>query len=97
MPKLPMELYNAQFLWRIGFVLGTTLKIDRLTSIYSWANMVVYICAEVNFAKPLASHIVIRGHKLLIEYEGLHLICFKCGLYGHNAEKFQSLLRANVQ
>lgn len=74
-PKLPLELYKPQFLWRIGSRLGTTLKVDRLTSIHSRGKYAL-ICVEVDLAKPLASHIVIRGHKLLIEYEGLHLICF---------------------
>lgn len=49
-----------EILWRIGSALGTALKVDKLT------------CVEVDLAKPLESHIVIRGHKLLIEYEGLH-------------------------
>ncbi|PNX59888.1 hypothetical protein L195_g051647 [Trifolium pratense] len=31
-PKLPLELYNTEFLWRIGSSLGTMLKIDRVTS-----------------------------------------------------------------
>lgn len=37
--------------------------------------------------KPLKSFIEIRGNKLLLEYEGLHLICFKCGKYGHKANQ----------
>lgn len=34
MPRLPLELYNAQFLGRISAGLGTILKIDRLTLIH---------------------------------------------------------------
>lgn len=34
-PRLPMELYNTELLWRIGSKLGTMLKVDRLTSIHS--------------------------------------------------------------
>lgn len=33
--------------------------------------------------KPVIPFIVIRGHKLFLEYEGLHSICFQCGRYGH--------------
>lgn len=27
-----------------------------------------------------------RGEKLNLEYEGLHSICFKCGVYGHRMD-----------
>ncbi|XP_020216874.1 uncharacterized protein LOC109800506 [Cajanus cajan] len=31
LPKLPIELFNDRFLWRVGNKLGTMLKIDKLT------------------------------------------------------------------
>lgn len=34
-PRLPTELYNTNFLWRIGNGLGSMLRVDRLTSIHS--------------------------------------------------------------
>lgn len=83
-PKLPLELYNVQFLNRIGSSLGTMLKIDRLTSIYSREKF-ARICVEMDLSKPLVSHVVIRGHNIQLEYEGLHQICFDCGCYGHRA------------
>lgn len=85
-PRLPMELYDTQFLWRIGSVLGTMLKVDRLTSIHS-RGQYARICVEVNLDKPLKSFIEIRGHKLFLEYEGLHLICFHSGKYRHKANQ----------
>lgn len=84
-PKLPLELYNAQFLNRIGSSLGTMLKIDRLTSIHSRGKF-ARICVEMDLSKPLVSHIIIRGYNINLEYEGLHQICFDCGCYGHRAE-----------
>lgn len=44
MPRLPMELYNTDFLWRIGSGLGTMLKVDHLTSIHSKGQ---YVCIYV--------------------------------------------------
>lgn len=85
-PRLPLELYNARFLWRIGSHLGSMLKIDKLTSIHSRGQF-ARICVEMDLEKPLCPFIVIRGHKLLLEYEGLHLICFNCGRYGHKSNK----------
>lgn len=84
-PKFPLELYNATFLARIGSSIGSMLKIDKLT-IHSKGQF-ARICVEVDLEKPLVSHIVVRGYNLLIEYEGLHLICFSCGKYGHKVNQ----------
>lgn len=89
-PHLLMELYNSQFLGRIGSSPGTMLKVDRLTSIHS-RGQYARICVEIDLEKPLKSFIVIRGHKILIEYEGLHLICFHCGRYGHKSTQCAEL------
>lgn len=77
-----MELYNSQFLGRIGSSLGTMLKIERLTYIHSRGKY-ARICGKLDLEKLLKSFIVNRGFKIVIEYEGLHLICFHCGRYGH--------------
>lgn len=84
-PKLPFELYNSRFLWRIGSYMGNMLKIDKMTSVHS-RGQYARICVEVDLEKPLFPFIIIRGHKLLLEYEGLHLICFNCGRYGHKLD-----------
>lgn len=62
------------------------LKVDRLTSIHS-RGQYARICVEIDLEKPLKSFILIRGHKLFLEYEGLHLICFQYGKYGHKANQ----------
>ncbi|WJX19336.1 hypothetical protein P8452_09045 [Trifolium repens] len=84
-PRLPLELYNSEFLGRIGSALGSMLKIDRLTSIHSRGKF-ARICVEIDLDKPLVPFIVIRGYKFPLEYEGLHLICFHCGRYGHKLD-----------
>lgn len=81
-PRLPLELFNTQFLWRIGLGLGSMLKVDWLTSVHS-RGQYARICVDIDLEKPLKSFILTRGHKLCLEYEGLHLICFHCGRYGH--------------
>lgn len=30
-PRLPLELFNTQFLWRIGSGLGSMLKVDKVS------------------------------------------------------------------
>jgi hypothetical protein len=84
-PKLPIELCNHRFLWRIGSTLGTMLKVDRLTSIHSRGKF-ARICVELDLEKQLASHIMLRGTRVNLEYEGLHAICFSCGRYDHKID-----------
>lgn len=47
--------------------------------------------------QPLPSFIVIRGHKLFLEYEGLHSVCFSCGRYGYKVDKCsEAIVSKNV-
>lgn len=89
-PKLPLELYSTPFLNRIGSSLGTMLKIDKMTSIHSDGKY-ARICVELDLSKPLVPHIEVRGHRLPLEYEGLHQICFDCGRYGHKAGQYNKV------
>lgn len=76
--KLPMELCNPSFLSRIGSTLGVMLKVDdRLSGKYA------RICVEIDLDGCLVSNIMIRGHRVNLQYEGLDGICFRCGRYGH--------------
>lgn len=81
-PELPLELYNDIFLKRLGASLGTMLKIDRLTSVHSRGQF-ARLCVEIDLAKPVVPQVMVRGETLNLEYEGLHTICFHCGVYGH--------------
>lgn len=81
-PELPLELYNDIFLKRLGSSLGTMLKIDRLTSVHARGQF-ARLCVEIDLAKPVVPQVLVRGVVLNLEYEGLHTICFHCGVYGH--------------
>lgn len=65
-----MELYHDTFLKRVGSMLGTVLKIDRLMPRGKFARIYV----EVDSEKQLVSRIKAREHTYYVEYEGLHLI-----------------------
>lgn len=67
------------------------LKVDRLTSIHDRGKFAC-ICVELDLDKQLSSHIVIRGVKIPLEYEGLHSICFRCGRYDHKKDQCSELL-----
>ncbi|XP_019160545.1 PREDICTED: uncharacterized protein LOC109157116 [Ipomoea nil] len=44
------------------------------------------MCVEINLTKPLISKFKRHGRTRFIAYEGIHLACFLCGMYGHNHE-----------
>ncbi|RDX93831.1 hypothetical protein CR513_23871, partial [Mucuna pruriens] len=81
-PRLPMELYHETILGRVGPLLGTILKIDKLTLIHTQGKF-ARICVEIDLQKSLVPKIEAKRHVYCVEYEGLHLICFKCDKYGH--------------
>ncbi|KAL4345410.1 hypothetical protein AHAS_Ahas11G0275600 [Arachis hypogaea] len=62
------------------------LKIDRVTLIHSRGRF-ARICVEIDLFKKLVHRISVFGSTLNIEYEGLHLICFSCGKYGHRLDQ----------
>lgn len=41
---------------------------------------------EVDLSKPLVSKFCLSKKVRKIEYDGLYLVCFKCGIYGHREE-----------
>lgn len=45
------------------------------------------MCVEVDITKPLLSKFKLRRRIRRIEYEGIHLICFNCGVYGHRDDQ----------
>lgn len=90
-PELPLELYNDRFLWRVGPKLGTLLKIDRLTSIHSRGQF-ARLCVEIDLSKKLIPSIIVRGVILKLEYEGLHVVCFACGKYGHKQDSCPEMI-----
>ncbi|XP_057746113.1 uncharacterized protein LOC130965362 [Arachis stenosperma] len=84
-PELPVELYTNKFLWRAGKKIGTMLKIDQNTSIHSRGKF-ARLCVEIDLRRKLVPAIKVLGHDFKVEYEGLHLIFFGCGRYGHRVE-----------
>nr|KYP63944.1 hypothetical protein KK1_018531 [Cajanus cajan]KYP63968.1 hypothetical protein KK1_018555 [Cajanus cajan] len=75
-----MVLYHETFLTRVE----TILQIERTTSIHS-SGKFSCICVEVDLQKPSIPMIKAKGYTYCVEYERLHLICFKWGKHGHKA------------
>ncbi|KAI9086116.1 hypothetical protein K1719_031949 [Acacia pycnantha] len=89
-----MHVYSEECLLEIGNMVGKALKVDVNTLAQcNNQNMMVErgkfarVSVEVDLNQALKSSFVIRSTIYTVEYEGLDLICFKCGKYGHSQEK----------
>ena len=84
-PCLPIEYYDHAFLMRLGAKLGKPVKIDNATSLVSRGHF-TRMRIEIDLTKPLVPKFRLHKRTRRIEYEGVHLICFNCGKYGHRKE-----------
>ncbi|KAI9085180.1 hypothetical protein K1719_032891 [Acacia pycnantha] len=84
-PDFPLEFCTVESLGIIGNMIGRMIKIDRSTSIYDKGEF-ARICVEVDLHKPLLPAFTVFGEDKQLVYEGLHLVCFSCGKYGHAQE-----------
>lgn len=85
LPKLPIAFFNEELLAKLGKVLGRVIQIDKHTA-ESLRGRFARICIEIDLTKPLKPYMYINERLQHIEYEGLHLVCFQCGSYGHRKE-----------
>lgn len=84
-PELPIELFDEEVLTYMGDAVGKTVKVDELTMAASRGRY-ARVCVEIDLDVPLVPSIQALGSVQRVEYEGLHLICFGCGKYGHRQE-----------
>ena len=91
-PGLPIVCYNKHFLWKLGNHFGRTLKVDVHTingeaeGIGVERGKFARICIEIDLKKQLVTKYELRGKVRHVQYEGLKIVCFNCGLYGHHKD-----------
>ncbi|XP_061339886.1 uncharacterized protein LOC133286481 [Gastrolobium bilobum] len=85
LPGIPQEYCEFPFLNHLGSVIGKVIKVDRTTSTGDRARF-ARVCIEIDLSRPLRGEYVLDGCRKRVEYEGLYLICLRCGRYGHNSE-----------
>lgn len=81
-PGLPIELFDEEVLSGLGDLVSRAIRVDDTTR-EAYHGRYARVCVKVDLNKPLIPSITVLGKKQLVEYEGLHLICFACGWYGH--------------
>ena len=77
---------------RVGSKIGNPIKIDDATSTVSRGHY-ARICVEVDQMKPLISKFRLKRRVRRLEHEGIHLMCFGCGMYEHRIEDCPQVLR----
>ncbi|XP_061354075.1 uncharacterized protein LOC133298752 [Gastrolobium bilobum] len=87
------EYCEFPFLNHLGTVIGKVLKVDRTTSSGDRARFAI-VCIEIDLAKPLRGESILDGCRKRVEYEGLFLICLKCGRCVHNSESCPDFVKS---
>ncbi|XP_028785492.1 uncharacterized protein LOC114741406 [Neltuma alba] len=85
LPGLPRDYYDRKFFYNLGNRIGTAIKVGEMT-LTKARTMYARMCVEVDLKAPLLLAYSVDGKNRKIEYEGLQLICFNCGRFGHDAE-----------
>ncbi|XP_031124258.1 uncharacterized protein LOC116026974 [Ipomoea triloba] len=70
---------------KIGNKLGKIIRVDHTTSLVSRGKF-ARVCMEVDITQPLISRFTLEEKVWPVAYEGMHLVCFSCGLYGHRQD-----------
>ncbi|KAI9071659.1 hypothetical protein K1719_046378 [Acacia pycnantha] len=82
LPKLPARYYHKSIIRSIGGVFGDVIKVDYNTDSGERGKF-ARIAVVIDLTKPLISKIMVDGEIIFVEYEGLPVICYNCGKYGH--------------
>ncbi|KAI9125324.1 hypothetical protein K1719_003940 [Acacia pycnantha] len=93
-PGLSFRYYHKSTLRAIGKLLGEVVKIDYMTE-NRGCGRYARIVVLTDLQQPLVPWIKVDGKTYGVEYEGLPLICFTYGKYGHTKEKCQARLRVS--
>lgn len=91
-PQLPLEIFVETSLSQVENAVGKAIKVDPIT-----AEMIkgryARVCVELNLYGILPPNVLVYGRKHVVEYEGLHHICFRCGGYGHKKEQWLGVVK----
>lgn len=86
LPELPIQLFNRlDKLKEIGDCIGRFVKVDDHT-IRASKGRYARIAVEIDLHKPLLPKYILGSEEFNVEYEGIRLICFSCGVFGHHQD-----------
>ncbi|XP_031102039.1 uncharacterized protein LOC116005945 [Ipomoea triloba] len=82
LPELSVEYFRDDTIKLILENVGKPLRLDRTTAAREKGRF-ARAAVEVDLNKPLVTEIWVRDEVQAVEYEGLHVVCFGCGVVGH--------------
>ncbi|MBA0837751.1 hypothetical protein Goarm_009882, partial [Gossypium armourianum] len=85
LPGLPKGYYSSFLIWAIRKAIGPVIKLDERTG-NACRGRFAQLAVCVDLKKSLFSKVKRNGRVQQIKYESLSIVCFKCGLYGHNSK-----------
>lgn len=93
--KLYLEMLEEKTIANLGNMIGRIVKVGAL-SLAGTRGKFVRCCVEVDLSAPLLPSVTLSDEEQKVEYEGVHLICFKCGRYGHRVENCPEGVGVNI-
>lgn len=84
--RLPFRCYNKKLLRIIAGTLGKVVKIDYNTIVRRKGKFARFTLV-VDLKNPLKAFVGINGVPYCVKYEGLSLICYSFGHYGHSQDQ----------
>ncbi|XP_031116790.1 uncharacterized protein LOC116020456 [Ipomoea triloba] len=84
-PRLPVEYFREDVIKSVLENVGKPLKLDR-TIVGVARGRFAWAAVEIDLDKPLVTHVWICDKHRAVEYEGLHVVCFNCGMVGHREQ-----------
>lgn len=79
-------MFDEESLADLGDLVGKMVKGDPII-VEVYRGRYTRVCVEIDLSKPLLPFVTVLEEPQLVEYEGLHLICFRCGRYGHRGKE----------
>lgn len=83
-PSLGMEYYDESVLFTLATAVGKPIKVD-INTVEASRGQFAHVCVEIQLDQPMVGKVWFWGHWFNVEYKGLHLLCKRCGVFGHMA------------
>jgi hypothetical protein len=80
--SLNLVFYDESFLMTMASAIGKPIKANMHTLNVERGHL-ARICIEIDIDQPVVGRLWIKDNWNKVKYEGLHLICSRCGYYEH--------------
>lgn len=88
-PSLEMEYYDESVLMALAAAVGKPIRVD-IQTVEATRGKFAHVCVEISLDQPVVGKVWFRNHWFNVEYEGLHLLCKKYGVFDHIAHDCMS-------